>query len=210
MSPVTELPQTYRRQSTFNLSRNTLRVVSLSMLGLVILFTAIWSLIHLTLFLRPDSAALLTPQDFFKVLPKGGWIINIPPTWIVAALLSIPLVIIIRQVIQGLFFWLFTKKRSRFGLKGFLVYTAAPRGYYLRRNQYSTVSLAPLLILSCIGALLLPFAPVGMLATLICFLSFNICSSVGDMAVSLWILQKPVNTLIEDKGVAMIAYTARN
>ena len=210
MSPVTELPKTYRRQSTFNLSQNKLVLLSLSVLAVILLCTSIWCLTNLIVFLRPNSAALLIPENIFTVLPQGGWRMTIPSTWVVGAVLATPLVIVIHEAIHGLFFWLFTGKLSHFGFKGLLFYTATPRGVYLRRKQYLIVGFSPLAILSFIGVLLLLLLPVNALATLICFLSFNISGSVGDMAVSVWILQKPANALIEDKGTRIIVYTVRS
>lgn len=206
MYPLTELPKTYRRQSTFNLSQNKLVLLSLSVLAAILLCASIWCLTNLIPFLRPNSAALLISENIFTVLPQGGWRMTIPSTWVVGAVLATPLVIVIHEAIHGLFFWLLTGKFSHFGFKGLLVYTATPRGVYLRRNQYLIVGLSPLVILSFIGVLLLLFLPVNALATLICFISFNISGSVGDIAVSVWILQKPANALIEDKGTSLIVY----
>lgn len=110
--------------------------------------------------------------------------------------------IILHEAVHGLAFWLFTGKHPKFGFKVFYAYAASPEGVYLPRQQYFMVALAPLVILTLVGIVLIPIMPLLALPTLVFFLISNSAGSVGDLWVVGWLLREPREILLQDQGDA--------
>jgi hypothetical protein len=68
------------------------------------------------------------------------------------------------------------------------------------------VSLAPFVLLSLLGLLLLAFVPAGWFLTVISFVAFNGSGAVGDLAVFFWLLRQPSTCLAYDVGEAVTLY----
>jgi hypothetical protein len=79
-------------------------------------------------------------------------------TFIGVVLLLLAVQVILHELIHGFFFWFFTRSRPTFGFKGFYAYAAAP-DWYLPRNQHLIVALAPLVLITGLGLVLLTFVP---------------------------------------------------
>ena len=75
-------------------------------------------------------------------------------------------------------------------------------GFRFTRKQYSIIALAPILVLSAIGSLVLQFTS---WFPLIFALSFNVSGAIGDLWMTGLVLTKPSGTLFEDMkdGVRM-------
>jgi hypothetical protein len=101
-------------------------------------------------------------------------------------------------------FW-FTRTRPVFAFRGYYAYAAAP-GWYFPRRQYMLVSLAPLVLLSLLGLVLLAFVPAGWFLTVISFVAFNGSGAIGDLAVFIWLLRQPSTCLAYDVGEAVTLY----
>ena len=56
-------------------------------------------------------------------------------------------VFVLHEAVHGLFFWLYTRDRPRFGFKGWYLYASAP-GWYLSRNRFLVVGLSPLVTMT--------------------------------------------------------------
>lgn len=121
-------------------------------------------------------------------------------------LVAIVLVILLHELVHGLFFWWFTGKRPHFGAGAGYAYAAAPPDWYLPRRQYIIVALAPLGLITVMGLALLPFLPATAVIYLFVALLFNAVGSVGDLAVVGWLLRKPAQLLVQDSGPAMTIY----
>ena len=76
---------------------------------------------------------------------------------------------------------------------------AAP-DWYLPRNPYLIVGLAPLVLLTVLGLGLLPVLPRSVLPPAWFALTFNAAGAVGDMVVVGWLLTKPRSVLVNDEG----------
>lgn len=84
-------------------------------------------------------------QKSSRDLANGGW-----------GLLVVVLAVISHELIHALFFRFFTGEWAIFGFKGIYAYAAAPQ-WYIPRNLHIAVALAPLVILSLLGVLLIPW-----------------------------------------------------
>lgn len=103
-------------------------------------------------------------------------------------------------------FWRFKGSRPRFGFKGVYAYAAAP-GWYPPRDQHLAVALAPLLVITLLGVVLLAVAPVALVLPLVLLVTLNIVGAVGDLVVALWLLRHERTALVEDTGDAVTVYT---
>ncbi|MBE9141327.1 DUF3267 domain-containing protein [Nodosilinea sp. LEGE 07088] len=206
MSTLSQLPPNYRRHSTLNLLRKPVLLLVLILIGIILLLGSGWAILKLTLLIRPEAAAVLLPYTVLDIHSGGGFFITVSLVWVVGAGLAIPITVIIHEAIHGLCFWSVTRRMPRFGWRGVVAYTTTPTELYILRNPYLWITLAPLVILTVSGLVLLWRSPLSALATLICIVAFNASGSVGDIAVALWLLQKPTQTLIVDKGEVITAY----
>ncbi len=195
MRAVTTLPSGYRSSHTITLSHNPGLLIGLNLAGAV-LFVA-FGLLFLFL------AAHLSPA--FARGGSGtlsGWGLLL----IFGVLIgSVPFTLIAHELTHGLFFWIFTRKRPTYGFKGFYAYAAAP-DFYIPRNQFILIGLAPFVVISLIGIALLPFTALGVALTIVLILTMNAAGAVGDFyAVGVLLTQTP-STLIRDFGDGMACY----
>lgn len=116
-------------------------------------------------------------------------------------------IIVLHELVHGLFFWMFTRERPTFGFKGLYAFAGAP-AWHLPRNQMLLVTLAPLLLLSLVGILAIPFASLSLALGLILMMSFNAAGAVGDLVSAVWLLAQPGSVLVRDNGTALTTFQA--
>ncbi|HEY7414700.1 MAG TPA: DUF3267 domain-containing protein [Ktedonobacteraceae bacterium] len=114
-------------------------------------------------------------------------------------------VVIVHEAIHGLFFWLFTRKPPVFGFRWVYAYAAAPE-YYIPRNQFLVVGIAPLVLISLVGLALFLVTPFAATIILVLALTLNASGAVGDLYVVGWLLARPASVLIRDFGDGMTVY----
>jgi hypothetical protein len=113
---------------------------------------------------------------------------------------------VLHELVHGAFFWLFTRTRPVFGFRGWYAYAAAP-GWFLPRGQYLVVTLAPFVLLSVLGLILLTIIPQeAALLTILLATIFNAASAVGDMWIAFLIIRERRNIVVEDLGDGMNFY----
>ncbi len=187
------LPAGYEPYKTIDLSNNQRALIVLNVASLVMLVLSGWLLLLLTATIRPEFALAGEFNALGTVLV------------IIAALLLMVGMIILHEAIHGVFFWIFTHTRPMFGFKGFYAYAAAP-DWYILRNPYMIVGIAPLVLITLCGILLLWVVPEWLILPLLFLVVMNASGAVGDIAVVGWLLFQPRDTLIADRGDAMTAY----
>lgn len=111
-------------------------------------------------------------------------------------------VLLFHELIHGVFFWIFTGKFPRFGFTGIYAYATAP-GWYFPRNQFIWVGLAPFVVLTLLGLVLMPFLPFSLYFYLIIALTLNAAGAVGDFYVVFRTLLIPSSYLVEDTKTGM-------
>jgi hypothetical protein len=145
-------------------------------------------------------ASRLAPRDAASGAARGETItmsaLTIVLVW---ALATIILVLMLHELTHGVFFWLFTGSRPRFGFKGAYAYAAAP-GWYIPRPQFLIIGLAPLILLSLVGISLLAIASGPYVLALVLGLIMNAAGAIGDLYMVARLLFAPRGTLIEDVG----------
>ncbi len=128
------------------------------------------------------------------------------PIYIVIGLFgTFAVLIVVHELIHGVFFWIFTRQRPSFGLRGWYAFASAP-GWYFPRRQYLVIGLAPFAVLSVLGLLLLAVLPVGAVALTLFAVTLNAASSVGDLWVCLRLTLHRGSIAVEDVGDGMYFY----
>jgi hypothetical protein len=112
---------------------------------------------------------------------------------------------VLHEAIHGLFFWVFTRSRPVFGVKLLFAYAGAP-DWYIPRNQYSIVGIAPLVMISLVGFLLIPLIPLSTAQILLFGMVMNAAGAVGDIYVCGRVLRLPPDVLVRDTGFVFDVY----
>jgi hypothetical protein len=152
-----------------------------------------WLFIRWTIWLRPD---------FSRVLRAG---VEIHLAAFLVLIGSVVISIVLHELVHGVFFWLFSRSRPRFGFRGGYAYAAAP-GWFFPRRQYLVIGLAPFVVLSVMGMILVIFAPLEGLAVLLMAMIANAAGSVGDLWIVFLAIRLRRNIIVEDLGDGMNFY----
>lgn len=197
---VQQLPEGYELKATWDLSedRKAKVFLSLASLGLFILFWALFN--GLLQVVRPDSNNLIL-----------GFTVNFtdPLSLFISVLVLIFVtigMIFLHEAIHGLFFWLITREKPRFGFKVVYAFAGAP-GWYITKQPYIIVGIAPLVVITLVGFLLLLFVPSGWILPLLLFMTMNASGASGDIYTVFWLLSKPDNILVNDSGDRVKIYS---
>ena len=197
MRPVRVLPEGYQAAGTLDLSRGTWTLLAMQVAALVLFFASAWLFVYLALVMSRIGDPERSSLAGLAGLPATQMLWEV----LVALILMIPL----HEGAHGLFFWLFTGERPRFGFVGSYAYAAAP-DWYIPRNQHLLVGLAPLVLLSAAGTILLSFVSAPVLFLVLAVLVLNAAGSVGDLVMTVWIIARPKSALIRDAGDAITLY----
>jgi hypothetical protein len=192
MNPTKTLPEEYQRLYALDLSKNVVALIGLNLAALPIFFIAGWVFIRLSIWLRPAYW-------------QGGDILALGLGELIGVLAAIALMLLIHEAIHGIFFWVFTKERPRFGFHGLYAYAAAP-DWYLPRNKYLVVGLAPLVLISVVGVLVMPITPLVAFPALFTLLVLNAAGAIGDIYLTLRLLFGPEDVFVNDHGDKFAVY----
>ena len=189
---IPQLPPKYVKTASIDLSKNPRLLLWLNLIGLVLFFLFGWFFLRLAAILRPDSHNLSGSLNLWLVI---------------GILVATILTFLLHELVHGLFFWIFTRSRPKFGFKGAYAFAAAP-GWYLRQAPFLIVGLAPLVLISLAGLLLIPIIPNSLEIPLLFLLTVNASGAVGDLAVVIWLLRFPRQIFIMDHGDAITVFSS--
>ena len=182
---IRKLPSNYTLSATIDLAKNMRLMLILNLVGLALFFLIGWLLLFLARLLRPSQPAEFSLH--FTLLKVLG------------LLLVYAFTLILHELVHGLFFWLLTGERPIFGLRQLYAFAGAP-DWYLPRNWFLLVGLAPLVLITFFGAWLLIYIPIPAILYLIFALATNISGALGDVYVVVWLLFLPSSILVRDQG----------
>jgi len=193
------LPEEYRAKTTLDLAQNRPLAVGLSVVGLILFFLFAVAFTVFAALLRYDSEGgeLAFSVGRENLLPVVGW-----------SLLVIGLTVLLHEVVHALFIRLFTGEWATFGFKGIYAYAAAP-AWYIPRNLHIAVALAPLVLLSLLGILFIPWITYELLPALLLGLITNAAGAVGDMVTVGWLLRQPRTAYVNDYGDGFTVFTTQ-
>ena len=187
--PTQTLPDNYILRKSFN-AKDPRTSLAMNANGLAALFLFGWLFFIIANWLRPaESANLLNFSS-----TGGGLLLRI-----VGVLVLMFVLIYIHEGIHGLGFWLATRTRPVFGFRVIYAYAAAP-DWYIPRDSYLLVGLAPFVVISALGVFLMAVVPAGAIAAVLLFVVMNASGSIGDLWVVLLLLRQPADALACDKG----------
>lgn len=192
--PVQTLPPHYQRHATLDLSQNKTALIGLNIAAVVLFFGFGWLVLQIVPLLRPHEAGQTVSFGGTDMLVFG-----------VALIVLMIFQIVLHELIHGLFFWIFTRDRPVFGFKGMYAYAAAPN-WYVPHTQHLIVGLAPLVLITLAGFVLIAVAPPAAVPLLVLLIVINAAGAVGDIAVVVWEATQPHGTLVRDTGDAITLY----
>jgi hypothetical protein len=196
MKATRELPNNFILYKEIDLSKNRALVIVLNIAGLFLYILFGWAFLKIGNIMRPDinTAELLQSSS---------------PLLIIWILISFALVLILHEFIHGLFFWLVTGDRPKFGFRGAYAFAGAPN-WYLPRIPYLVIGSAPLVVITILGIALIIYVPAGVLFPLLFALVTNAAGSLGDVLVIGWLITVRKTILICDAGEAVSVYYRPN
>lgn len=192
--PTKVIPRFTAHQADLKLGSRRM-TIGLNLAAILLLFFWGWLFLRLAFWLRPSL--LIEGSNLFALNTRVPWPV------LLGAVIG---VLVLHELVHGFFFWHFTGERPRFGVGPLHFYAAAP-DWYLPRNQFVVVALAPLLILSLAGFILLALLPIAWLPALLLALIVNASGAVGDLYVVARLLPAPRRALVQDTGSTMAVYT---
>jgi hypothetical protein len=185
LSATRNLPSTYLQSRTLDLASRPGLMILLNVVGLLLFFAFGLIFLHL--------AVAFYPGFTFGIS-------NIPALWgILALLLVYAAVLVLHELVHGLFFVILTHSRPHFGIKQMYAYACAPE-WYIPRNQFLVVGLAPLILITIAGFLLLPLLGSTLASLTLFAMAVNASGAIGDLYTVIWILRFPVQALVCDHG----------
>lgn len=193
MQATKTLPANYREHRVIDLSNNPRALLILNLLSIPLLALAGWLLFWLASWLRPALE--------WRGVFSGGALLAA----FLLVVILIAFVLVLHEAIHGLFFFLFTRERPVFALKALYAYAAAP-AWYIPRRPYMVVGIAPLVIITLLGILLLPIITEWLVLALLVAVALNAAGAIADIAIVGWLLFQPDDSLICDHGDKMIVY----
>ncbi len=200
MEAIQNLPETYQKVGTLDISKDQRLQLLLNVVGLAAMIGFAWLFIQAMTWLRPDHGLAGLNQVEVRVGSLLEWL------GIVGAVLGLSMFnVLLHEAIHGLFFWLFTRSRPRFAFKLAYAYAAAP-DWYIPRNQFLVTTLAPLVLISLAGLLIFAIAPASWLLPTLFVITINAGGAVGDLAVAGWLLTQPAHCMAQDRGDAVTLY----
>lgn len=200
---MTSLPSNYSKYTVLEPSKSPKFVISAVITGIVLLLIVGWLLMLFIDALRPNALNWMRLRDVLSST-SSGFSVAIPPALFQNVALALIAVMIVHELVHGLFYRLFSGRRPRFGFQGLFPYTAAPSGVYFPRRQFLVVGLSPLVLLTAVGLLLMVIAPVSLVPFLLFFVAFNASGAAGDLIMVSQLLTFSSDTVMEDNDSGVI------
>ncbi len=205
MQTITTLPSDYSLLSVLDLSKKWI-FLFLNIFGTVIFFVVGWLLYSLVEFLRPIGLDGYRLNDVMGLGPTGGIVLTIPAVGLFGVLAAFVLTPVVHELVHGLGYWLYTRRRPAFGFKLVFAYCASPVGVYVTRNQLIATALAPFVVMTLVGLGAVVIVPASLVPILLLIVVMNIAGAVGDLASAVWLLFHAPEILGQDTGSKLIVY----
>ena len=186
----TLLPEGYRQIGGVDLmqDRRAMRIVNLCALIITVI------LLPLGLLFRPfllfSGSILMILFQFFRLCA------------------GIFLYMVLHELVHGVLMRYFSGLRPHYGFNG--IYAFAGSESFFDRKSYLIISLAPVVLLGAVLMLLCFWAPNSLFWLFYLIQVLNLSGAAGDFYVSLLLRKQPSDLLIQDSGVAMKFYSAKN
>jgi hypothetical protein len=186
------LPENYQHYKTLDI-HNFKAMVFLNLLAIGMLILTIYLSNHVIKLLRPDISVL--SENVLSI--KTDNILHIFGVSII--------VIVIHELIHGIFFWIYTNDRPTFAFKLLYAYAAAPE-WFIPKVNFIVIGLSPAIIITIMVTFLIMIVPSSWIKIVSLAGIINFAGSTGDFVVIIWILTFRYNLLVRDSGDAFDVY----
>jgi len=192
-----DLPENYRQIGKLDLNENRGWGMILNLAGIGVLFGVGWLLVKSLAVLRP---AYLSEENILIITGMREF-------WrgVLLLVLSVGLMIVLNEGMRWVLFWVFTGQRPSVGFRGFYTYAAAPE-WYLTRNLYAAIRLAPAILITVLGVLAVMVVPLNLVPGVLLLVSLNLAAALSDAAMVWWAMRKPKGALVLDYGDGIRVY----
>jgi hypothetical protein len=195
IKPRRDLPTSYTEVWGLDLTKNHRAAVGLNIAAFPLFFVFGWSFVEIASFFRPGIANRL----------HFGQLASQPLLFFLIFFIVVVGLMVLHEAIHGAFFWAFTRSKPIFGLKLLFAYAGAPE-WYIPRNQYAFIGLAPLLFITILGFLVILSAPLLAGQMALFGITMNAAGAVGDLYVSGKVMCQSRDVLIQDTGVGFTMF----
>jgi hypothetical protein len=186
ISPTQTLPDGYRQTAEINLAKSKGLAILLNVVAVILFILVLLLLGSFLGWARPEPAASASSA-------------RVGLLDVLIFLASIFLVLLLHELIHGLFFWIFTRSRPVFALRPLYAYAAAP-DWFIPARQYWIVGLAPLVCIGAAGLLLLLATPAVWIPMLAFLVALNTAGCTGDLFLVAQLLRLSRGGLVRDTG----------
>jgi len=185
ISSTKTLPDGYNQTGEIDLSKNKRLSILLSLAAILLFVPSCVGVVLLAGWARPE---LTGPRTFSLGIAA-----------IAGLFVSVVFMLLIHELMHGLFFWMFTRSKPVFALRPLYAYAAAP-DWFIPARQYWIVGLAPLVLIDVLGLLLIFVASPGWVMVLAFVVALNTAGSVGDLYIVARLLRLSSGGLVKDTG----------
>ncbi len=201
----TSLPPNFVKSTVLEPSKDRSFVLHAILTGIALLLIFGWLLASFADAIRPAALDGLRLRDLIRSTSTASTF-AIPAALFRDLVLALAAVLIAHEFVHGLFYWLLSMKRPKVGIRGLFPYAAAPAGVYFPRNGFITIGLAPLVLLTGLGLLLIATVPLSFVGFILFFVAFNATGAGGDLVMALRLLSFSEAALIEDNDAGVTVY----
>ena len=195
LSPRRDLPGSHFKTWELDLAKNQKAAIVLNIAAFPLFVLFGWIFVKVASFIRPEIVIklYLTPVTAHPIV------------YFLIFFIVVVGIMFIHELIHGAFFWMFTRSKPIFGLKLLFAYAGAPE-WYIPRNQYAVIGLAPIILITLAGFLVILLVPltVGQLALF--GITMNASGAVGDLYVSGKVMCQSRDVLIRDTGLGFTMF----
>ena len=190
--PITALPENYRETRYLSINQRGV-LLWLNIVALALFAVSAALVFSLGRFYHDTLDAPLVIEGLSFTLP----------TWLglLLALLVLPL----HEWIHGLAIQQ-CGHRPRYGVKLVALF-ATSDGAYFRRSEFVRIALAPLVVISAAGLLLMLFLPSDLGHWIALAITFNAAGAIGDLWMAAIVLRYPPSALIQDEEDSIRIFT---
>lgn len=183
-TPTQTLPNGYVQSAEINLKKDKRLNILLNIGAFIVFILMFFLLSGFTALVRPDITNFSVTITIGKMLGALGLTV---------------IVLILHEIIHGLFFWIFSHGRPVFALRPLYAYAGAPT-WFFHKHQYAITALGPLVIIGAVGLLLLLLAPISWILMIVFLMALNTGGAVGDLFVFIRLLKCSPTSFTNDTG----------
>lgn len=182
--PTQTLPDGYIQSDEINLKKDKRLTILLNIGAFIVFILMFYLLTGFIALVRPDI------KNFSETITIGKML---------GALGLTVVVLIIHEIIHGLFFWIFSHGRPVFALRPLYAYAGVPTWFFPKR-QYAITTLSPLIIIDAVGLLLLLLAPISWTLMIAFLVALNTGGAIGDIFIFFRLLKCSPTSFANDTG----------